>query len=157
MRFGHSHLPDGKGRARSVGRSRSGSRLRRPLAGHHFIHSRPEAVTIALIPRNSVAAAAPVLVEHPIGPRGIYSLANREQFSVQIDAESAFRDFSVDATFPCAREPTFFCARTRTTDVGAREMPGSVVTAEQVCKDGKFAKRIARFANLDSTQVHDTQ
>jgi hypothetical protein len=26
-----------------------------------------------------------------------------------------------------------------------------VVTAEQLCKEGKFAEEIARFANLDST------
>jgi hypothetical protein len=40
-----------------------------------------------------------------------------------------FLNFSLDATFPCAREGTFFCARPRTTDVGAREMPGSVMMA----------------------------
>src|SRR5437870_13904757 len=61
------------------------------------------------------------------------------------------RDFSLDATFPCARERTFFCARTRTTDVGAREMPRSVVTAGPLCNESEFAKKMARFANLDST------
>jgi hypothetical protein len=30
-----------------------------------------------------------------------------------------------DTTSPCARERTFFCARPRTSDVGAREMPGN--------------------------------
>jgi hypothetical protein len=59
------------------------------------------------------------------------------------------RDFSLDARFPCARERTFSCARPRTTDVGAREMPRSVVTV--VCKESEFAKEIARLANLDST------
>src|SRR5207245_3227491 len=47
----------------------------------------------------------------------------------------------------CARERTFFCARPRTTDVGAREMPRSVLTAGPLCNEGKFAKEFARFAN----------
>ena len=51
--------------------------------------------------------------------------------------------------FPACESVHFFCARMRTTDVGAREMPRSVVTAEQVCKEGKFAEKIACFANLD--------
>jgi hypothetical protein len=34
--------------------------------------------------------------------------------------------------------------------MSVRAMPGSAVTAGQVCKEGKFAKEIARFANLDS-------
>jgi hypothetical protein len=46
-----------------------------------------------------------------------------------------------------------FCARMRTTDVGAREMPRSVVTAGQVCKEGKFAEKIARLANLNDATV----
>ena len=41
------------------------------------------------------------------------------------------------AAFRFVRERDFFCARIRTTDVGAREMPRSVVTAEQVCNGGK--------------------
>src|SRR2546427_10100735 len=61
-----------------------------------------------------------------------------------------FRDFSLDATYPCARERAFFCARPRTTDVGAREMPRSVVTAGPFCKGSEFAKETARFANLKS-------
>jgi hypothetical protein len=61
-----------------------------------------------------------------------------------------FSDFSLDTTFLRARAD-IYCARTRTTDVGAREMPGSVVMAEQICKEGMFAKGIARLANLDST------
>jgi hypothetical protein len=44
-----------------------------------------------------------------------------------------------------------FCAQLRTSDVGARETPRSVVTAGPLCKEGKFAKEIARLANLDST------
>src|SRR5207245_10814398 len=65
------------------------------------------------------------------------------------------RDFLLDATSPCARERTFFCARPRTTDVGARAMPRSVVTAGPLCNESEFAKRIGRFANLDSTQHND--
>jgi hypothetical protein len=42
-----------------------------------------------------------------------------------------------------------FCARTRPSDVGVRQMPRSVMTEGPVCKKGKFAKRIARFANWD--------
>src|SRR5947209_3884003 len=39
----------------------------------------------------------------------------------------------------------FFCARPRTTDVGARPMPRSVVTVGQVRKEGKFARANASF------------
>jgi hypothetical protein len=42
-----------------------------------------------------------------------------------------------------------FCARPRTTDVGARAMPRSVVTEGQACKEGKFAGKIRRFAKKD--------
>jgi hypothetical protein len=42
-----------------------------------------------------------------------------------------------------------FCARPRTIDVGAREMPRSVVTAGLLCNEGQFAEKIARLANLE--------
>jgi hypothetical protein len=66
---------------------------------------------------------------------------------------SVLRDFSLDATSPCARERTFFCARPRTTDVGAREMPRTVVTAGQVCKEGKFAEKMRLLAERDSSEA----
>jgi site-specific DNA recombinase len=43
---------------------------------------------------------------------------------------------------PARESVHFFCARPRTTDVGAREMPGSVATAGQGCKEGEFAKEM---------------
>jgi hypothetical protein len=51
--------------------------------------------------------------------------------------------------FPARESVHFFCARPRTIDVGAREMPRSVVTAGPLCNEGQFAEKIARFANLE--------
>ena len=61
-------------------------------------------------------------------------------------------DFSLDATSP-ARESVHFFARdsVQRVSVGAKWLARNVATPGQVCKEGKFAKGIARFANLDST------
>jgi hypothetical protein len=53
------------------------------------------------------------------------------------------------ATVALRARAYIFCARPRTIDVGAREMPRSVVTAGPLCNEGQFAEKIARFANLE--------